>query len=315
MSVSYRDYYKILGVDKTADRAEIQRAYRKLARKYHPDINKAAGAEEKFKEINEAYEVLGDEEKRKKYDSLGPDWSTHAGFHPPPGWERSGGVRFSYGDGSAGDFSDFFRSIFGDDASFTGQRGRRGGPRRGRDVEASLEVTLEEAFAGGRKIVELETMEPGPGGAPIPARKKFEVRIPPGVTEGATIRLSGQGGEGAGGGAKGDLYLRVRLRPDPRFTVSEREIGTTVDLAPWEAALGAQVEVPVVGGSVRMKIPAGTSSGTILRLRGKGIPGSGGEPGGDQLVTIRIVVPAHLTENERTLYQQLGEISPFHPRR
>jgi curved DNA-binding protein len=311
MSVSYRDYYKVLGVERTAAHAEIQRAYRKLARKYHPDINKAPEAEEKFKEINEAYEVLGDEAKRKKYDAVGADWERGDAFRPPP--QGEGGVRFTYaGDGE--DFSDFFRSIFGNAEGFrtAGRRGPR--ERRGRDVEAAIEVTLEEAVSGSRKTIELETLEASPDGEIRPTRKKLEVGIPAGVTEGSMIRLPGQGGEGAGGGEKGDLYLRVRLRPDPRFSVEGRDLLETIDLAPWEAVLGTRIEVPVIGGSVRMKIPTGTESGQVFRLRGKGIPRQGGEPAGDLLVTARIVVPEHPTDRERQLFEELARVSAFRPR-
>jgi curved DNA-binding protein len=306
MAVNYRDYYKVLGVDRTAEHADIQRAYRKLARKFHPDINKSPDAEEKFKEINEAYEVLGDREKRKKYDSLGADWKAGEGVRPSPGWE-GGGVRFTYG-GSEEDFSDFFRSIFGEDGGF-GERGRAARRRRGRDVEAVLEISPEEAVSGGRKLVEVETLQAAPDGQVAPARKKLEVHVPPGVTDGSVIRLPGEGGGGAAGGEKGDLYLRIRIRPDARFAVEGHDVVASVNLSPWEAALGARVDVPVIGGSVRMKIPPGTQSGHVFRLRGKGIP-----PSGDMLVKSRIVVPERLTDRERALFEELAKESPFRPR-
>ncbi len=309
MGVRYQDYYKTLGVERTASHEDIQRAYRKLARQYHPDINKDVDAEEKFKEINEAYEVLGDPEKRKQYDSLGVGLKGGEEFTAPPQWE------FRYSAGEGGDFSDFFNSLFGARGGFaTGEMPGGGVWRRhGRDQEVELEVALEEAFHGARKVIDLERVEPGVDDKLTRTRKSLEVTIPRGVTEGTMIRLAGQGGKGTGGAASGDLYLRVRIRQDPRFRVEEHDVHSTVDVTPWEAALGSKVNVATLGGIVAMTLPAGTSGGQVLRLRGKGLPREGGAAG-DQLVVVRIVVPARLSDRERQLFEELARESRFRPR-
>uniref|UniRef100_A0A831U0Z4 J domain-containing protein n=1 Tax=Geobacter metallireducens TaxID=28232 RepID=A0A831U0Z4_GEOME len=312
MAVAYQDYYKILGVPRTASQEEIQRAYRKLARKHHPDISKAPDAEEQFKRINEAYEVLGDAEKRKKYDHIGTSWRQGEEFRPPFGDD---GIRFTFTTEDPREFSDFFQSLFGHSwegkfaDQFTGGVRRR----RGRDREATLEVSLRDAYLGTRKTVELELTEPGPDGRPARTRKTYDVAIPPGVTNDSLIRLAGQGETGSGGGEPGDLYLRVRILPDRRFTLNDHDLSMTLDITPWEAALGATVQVPTVDGAVSMKIPAGTRSGQTFRLRGKGMPREKGIHG-DLFVTARIVVPDRLTENERRLFEELARESRFQPR-
>ena len=313
MAIDYKDYYEILGVEKNASQDQIRRAYRKLARKHHPDINKLPDAEEKFKEVNEAYEVLGDPDKREKYDQLGSTWQAGYETGPPPGWE---GVRFSYGSEDAGQFSDFFQTLFGggwsaqQDAELRGGATRR---RRGRDHESEIEVTLRDAYHGARKTVELERIEIGGDGRPVRVRKSYEVKIPPGITDGSLIRLSGQGSGGSGGAPAGDLYLRVRIRPDSGFAVHDHDLMSTVDISPWEAALGAKITVPTVDGKVSMTIPPGTQNGQTFRLRGKGMP-VGGASHGDLLVTTRIVVPTKLTENEKRLFEELARESRFQPR-
>ena len=235
MAVTYKDYYAVLGVPRTATEEEIRKAFRKKAREFHPDVNKSPGAEDRYKELNEAYEVLKDPEKRKKYDTLGANWRQGEPFTPPPGWEGAG---MPFGQGAGGfDFSDFFRTIFGGMGNFeevrTGQRGSRR-QARGEDSEAEIEVSLEEAAHGGRRHVGFET----PHG-----RKDYEVAIPKGVAEGTRIRMAGQGAPGRAGGPPGDLYLKVRLKKDPRFTVDCHDLRSTLDLAPWEAALGCEVPV------------------------------------------------------------------------
>jgi len=312
MPVTYQDYYKILGVPRTASQEEIQRAYRKLARKFHPDINKAPDAEEQFKRINEAYEVLGDAEKRKKYDQIGTSWRQGQEFRSPFG-DESG--RFTFTTDDPQEFSDFFQSLFGGgwERGFADQFAGGVRRRRGRDREATLEVSLRDAYQGTRKTVELELMEPGPDGRPVRTRKTYDVAIPPGVTNDSLIRLAGQGGAGSGGGEPGDLYLKVRILPDRRFSLNDHDLSTTVDITPWEAALGAKVQVPTVDGAVTMKIPAGTQSGQTFRLRGKGMPRGKGVHG-DLFVTARIVVPDRLTENERRLFEELSRESRFQPR-
>jgi curved DNA-binding protein len=296
MAVGYHDYYEALGVPREASNEDIRRAYRRLAREYHPDVNKEPGAEDRFKEISEAYEVLRDPEKRERYDRLGSNWRAGQDVSGAPGFEeyfrQRGGrapggfddVRVEFGGG--GDFSDLFEGLFGG-----GRSARRGGDR-----EAVLELTLEEAARGGRRRLTL-----GDG-------REYEVEIPPGVRDGRVIRLAGEGGRGAGGGAPGDLLLRVRLRPHRRFRVRGDDIEIDVDVAPWEAALGAEVRVPTLEGSARVKVPAGSSCGRRLRLRGAGLGG------GDLYAVVRIVVPKRLSEQERELFRELAQTSRFNPR-
>lgn len=306
MPVTYKDYYAVLGVPRTASEDEIRKAFRKKAREFHPDVNKSPGAEDRYKELNEAYEVLKDPEKRKKYDTLGANWRQGEPFTPPPGWEGAG---MPFGQGAGGfDFSDFFRTIFGGMGNFeevrTGQRGSRR-QARGEDSEAEIEVSLEEAAHGGRRHVGFET----PHG-----RKDYEVAIPKGVAEGTRIRMAGQGAPGRAGGPPGDLYLKVRLKKDPRFTVDCHDLRSTLDLAPWEAALGCEVPVQTLDGIVTLKVPPGVSSGQTLRLRDKGLPTRGGSVG-DLLVTVRIVTPKNPTEKEQELWKALAEASGFEPRK
>ena len=300
MAVAFRDYYEALGVPRDASTEDIRRAYRKLARQYHPDVNKEPGAEDRFKEISEAYEVLRDDEKRKRYDRLGQNWKSGQDVSGDSGFEgfgNGGGVQFDFGEGA--DFSDFFEGMFG------GRRGgrRRGGggfggfATRGSDHEAVLELTLEEAARGGRRTLSL-----GDG-------RDFEVNIPPGVRDGQRIRLAGEGGGGMGGGPAGDLFLRVRLKPHPRFKVDGRDLTTDLPVTPWEGALGATVDVPTLDGTARVKVPAGSSCGRRLRLRGEGL----GD--GDLYARVRIDVPKKLTKKERELFEQLAETSKFDPRR
>jgi len=319
MAIKFKDYYQTLGVERTAKTEDIQRAFRKLARKYHPDVNKSPEAEERFKEINEAYEVLRDQDKRRRYDALGMNWKAGQEFTPPPGWE---GFPFSFDGGRMGDFadvggfSDFFRTLFG---GGLGGRARAGGPgraawsHRGRNTEAEMEITLAEAAHGAVKKFQLETLAPRPDGALTTERKSYDVTIPPGVTDGSKIRLGGQGEAGMGGGPPGDLLLRLRLRPDPRFTVHGHDLRASIDVAPWEAALGAEARVPTLSDPVMVRIPPGTQSGQTLRLRGQGLPRRHGDPG-DLLVTVRIAVPKTLTDRERELFEALARESPFKPR-
>jgi curved DNA-binding protein len=283
MAVGQRDYYETLGVPRDASSEDIRKAYRKLARENHPDVNKSPGAEDRFKEISEAYEVLRDDEKRARYDRPAS---------PPP---RDFGGGFGNGGGGRkvefGDFGD----IFGD---FFGRRGGGAGfSSRGGDHEATLELSLEEAARGGPKKISL-----GDG-------RDYDVNIPPGVSDGQRIRLAGEGGEGLGGGPRGDLFLRVRIRRHPRFRREGRDLYTDLPVTPSEAALGATVPVQTLDGeTVRLKVPAGSSSGRKLRLRGQGMPG------GDLYATVMIHVPKKLGKAERELYEQLAEVSDFDPR-
>lgn len=311
--MNYRDYYKALGVEKRATQEEIQRAYRKLARTYHPDINNAGDAEDRFKQINEAYEVLGDPEKRARYDQVGSGWDGRLADQGSRGGEHA---RFRFSSADRGQFSDFFRSLFGDGGrNLSGEAGSRrdGVRRRGRDHEATIGVTLDEAYHGARKSIELERVERASDGRPTRTRRSYGVAIPPGVTEGSLIRLAGQGGSGSGGGEAGDLFLRVSIIPDGRFSLDGHDLTTAVDIAPWEAALGAKVLVPTIDGCINLRIPAGTQSGQTLRVTGKGMPVAPGRFG-DLLIKVRIVVPRHLSTRERHLFEELARESRFDPR-
>ncbi|MEA2272714.1 MAG: curved DNA-binding protein [Solirubrobacteraceae bacterium] len=317
MAVAFRDYYESLGVPRDADADDIRRAYRKLARKYHPDVNKEPDAEDRFKEVSEAYEVLRDPEKRKRYDRFGADWkagqdvSDAEGFRPggrpgggPSGFSGGfgdgfGDVRVEFGDGA--DFSDFFEGMFGGRGRGRRTSGFDGFSTRGADAEATLELSLEEAAKGGKRRISLAD------------GRDYEVTIPAGVRDGQRIRLAGEGGKGAGSGPSGDLYFRVRLKPHPRFRVQGRDLYTDLPVTPWEAALGATVEVPTLDGKPKVKVPPGSSSGRKLRLKGQGMPGPKGERG-DLYATVRIAVPKKLSKEERELVERLAEVSKFNPR-
>lgn len=306
--MEFKDYYQTLGVSPEADGDEIRRAYRKLARKYHPDLNKEAGSEEKFKEIGEAYEVLKDPEKRKQYDQLrAGGWRQGEDFQPPPDWGGGfGHAGAGEGFGGFSDFSEFFENLFGG-----GMGGRRRGRVRGRDIHARVEVDLETAYAGGKRRITLTRAEPGPDGRVRRRNQNLEVNIPAGVRPGQQIRLSGQGEPGLDGGPAGDLFLEVEIRPHRLFELQGRDVYLTLPVAPWEAALGARVNVPTLGGRVSLNIPAGSSSGKQLRLKGRGLPG---KPPGDQYVTLKVVVPEPKSERERDLYEQLRHEQDFDAR-
>ncbi|MEN3368520.1 MAG: curved DNA-binding protein [Verrucomicrobiota bacterium] len=318
MAVQFRDYYETLGVSKTATDDEIKKAFRKLARKYHPDVNKdKATAEEKFKQLNEAYEVLGDPEKRKKYDELGANWNQPGGFHPPPGWggqSQGGGFR-RYGGGDGGvefefggtGFSDFFEAFFGGGGRQAGFGGggnnfgqRPRGAERGSDVEADIMVTLEEALHGSKRTVSLRRSNSN-------KVETYQVKIPKGVHEGQRIRLAGQGEAGAGGGQSGDLFLRVRLARHPDFTVEGSDLIHEVKIEPWQAALGGELQVPTLEGNARLKLPPGTQAGQRFRLRGHGLP-TAAITRGDLFVVPQIQIPKKLTEREHEIWKQLAEL-------
>ncbi len=314
MAVQFRDYYETLGVSKTATEDELRSAFRKLARKYHPDVAKdKKSAEEKFKQINEAYEVLSDPEKRQKYDQLGANWNQPGGFQPPPEWGAqqpgggfqqwggdNGGVQFEFGGTG---FSDFFEAFFGGGrgrSAFGGFRGREATAERGADVEADIMVTLEEALQGSTRTVSLRRT----GSNKV---ETYQVKIPRGVHEGQRIRLAGQGEAGAGGGTNGDLFLRVRLAKHPDFTVAGNDLIHEAKIAPWEVVLGSELRVPTLEGKAKLKIPAGTQGGQRFRLRGRGLPGASGERG-DLYVTLQIQVPKKLTEREREIWNELARL-------
>jgi curved DNA-binding protein len=318
-----RDFYEILGVSRSASQDEIQSAYRKLARTYHPDVNKDPAAEERFKDISEAYDVLSDPDQRRRYDAFGADFrQVPEGVDPQTwararagasaggsrgGWRSAGpeGVRFSPGNG----FEGFDGDGVGVDEILEGLFGGRGrrswGTIRGADQESELTVTVEEAYTGGRRTLSLA----GPSGS-----RTIDVTIPAGVTDGQRIRLGGQGGQGTGGAEQGDLYLVVRIAPHRRFRVEGRDVYVDLPLAPWEGALGASVPVETPGGEASVKVPKGTSSGRRLRLRGRGLPNPRGKPG-DLFAEAKIMVPSKLTKEERHLFEELAGASKFDPRR
>jgi curved DNA-binding protein len=334
MAVKFQDYYEVLGVPRTATADDIKKAYRKLARKYHPDVNPGdSTAEEKFKELGEAYAVLSDPEKRQRYDQLGENWQAGADFTPPPGWEGGRGDGDDLGDlfgagRGMGGFSDFFATLFGT------RRGRRAGAgfaMRGQDIEAIIELSLEEAHHGGTRTITLQTTavcptcngsgvqenKPCPtcrGTGMVTRPKTLDVTIPAGVGHGSVIRLAGQGEPGIGQAPAGDLLLHVRLRPHPLLHVlGEGDVEIDLPVAPWEAALGATVRVPTIAGAVDMTVPAGAQGGQRLRLRGQGLHRrSRGR--GDQYVRLKLVNPPTLTDSERAVFEKLAETSRFNPR-
>lgn len=319
MAVTFQDYYETLGVGRNGSEDEIKKAYRKLARKYHPDVNKDKEAEEKFKQVNEAHEVLKDPEKRKLYDQLGPDWQAGQDFKPPPAWEN---VHFEFSNGAqaeafnfGGGFSDFFETLFGGRmAGGTRTTGRHATWLvRGQDHEAEVAISLEDGYHGATRTITLQGHEIDDQGQVQPTLQNLQVKIPAGVTDGTRIRLNGKGGEGMGGGPPGDLYLRVKLEPHPSFQVDGHDLQIDVPLAPWEAALGATVEVDTLDGSVNLKIPPGSQSGQKLRLRGKGLPRNG-DGQGDLFAHVKIVVPGTLSPEEEELFSKMAEVSKFKPR-
>jgi curved DNA-binding protein len=320
MAVQYKDYYESLGVARTASEADIKKAFRKLAREYHPDVAKdKKKAEEKFKEINEAYEVLSDPAKRKKYDELGANWKSGSDFRPPSGWENFGGGRGNGGRGGqpadfefgGTGFSDFFEQIFGSRMrGGAGGFGQRGGfadedfAARGRDIEGDIMVTLNEVVNGSVRSVTVRHNN---------RSETHQVKIPAGVTEGQLLRVAGRGESGTGGAGAGDLYLRVRLAKHPDFEVKDRNLIHELELAPWEAVLGANISVPTLDGRVNIKIPPGTQNGQKLRVRGRGLPQRAGE-NGDLIVVSRIEVPQKISEADQKLWEQLARESKFKPR-
>ncbi|MEM9283731.1 MAG: J domain-containing protein [Verrucomicrobiota bacterium] len=312
MAVQYRDYYEILGVEKSASQDEIKRSFKKLARKYHPDVAKEkAAAEEKFKEINEAYEVLSDPEKRQKYDTLGPGWEQSQGF---PGADRGGGYEYHFG-GSTG-FSDFFESIFGARTGadpfggFGRRQSRSSQPMAGQDIEADLLVRIEEIMEGATR--ELRLSRPSASGAPA-KESTIRVKIPKGVSERQMIRCGGLGYPGVNGGPDGDLFLRVRLERHPDYRVSGHDLTNELVLAPWESVLGTSVTIPTPHGSVKLSIKPNTQPGTQMRLKGKGLP-KGDADFGDLYVEIAVEFPESPTREEQELWKKLAETSQFSPR-
>lgn len=309
MSVAYKDYYEILGVSKNASEAEIKRAYRKLAKKYHPDVNKEPGAEQKYKDVNEAYEVLHDADKRQKYDTLGPNWqSQYQGFGGGQGGFPGGGVHMDFG-GQGGDFSDFFRTIFGNMGggnmgggaggfeNIFGGGARRSRSMKGEDSEVHVTLSLEDVLKAPLKR---KMTIRGANGT-----RSVDVNLPRGIRDGSKLKLRGMGNPGFNGGPSGDLYVFVAVDTAGRYEVDGYDLTTTVSVAPWDAVLGGVVAVDAPGGTLKVKVPGGTQSGTRLRLRGKGLPGRSEGVNGDLFAKVEIVTPTSISEKERKLWEQI----------
>lgn len=329
--MQFKDYYQTLGVARDASADDIKKAYRKLARKYHPDVSKEADAETRFKELGEAYEVLKDPEKRTAYDQFGKDWKAGQDFRPPPGWDagfefRGPGGR--PGGGPAGGnfdgdgFSDFFESLFGQKFGGGAQTGPRSGSgggfsgarnarRKGEDHHAKVLVSLEDAYAGATRQITLRLPQSDASGRVVTQERTLNVKIPAGVTEGQRIRLSGQGATGLNGGVAGDLYLEIAFKPNPLFRAEGRDIYHELPVTPWEAALGHKIPVPTLGGELSLKLPEGAQSGQKLRLKAKGLPG---KTPGDQYVVLKMVTPPADNPAKRAIYERMAEAMPFDPR-
>jgi len=301
--VAHKDYYEVLGVARDASEGDLQRAYRKLARKFHPDISEAPDAEERFKELGTAYEVLKHPDHRKLYDQYGENWKAVSQGGAPPG-AAPGGVEFDfsqYGGGVPPDLGDLFGDLFGARAPRSGRRWSAPGS----DVEATVDVRLEDAFRGTKRRLSLSSREG--------TSRELEVEIPAGVRPGQTLRLAEQGGEGFGEGPRGDLYLHVRIVASGGLSLDGDDLRTSLKLAPWEAALGVKAELPTLDGRLKVKVPQGSSTGRVIRLRGKGWPKKGGGRG-DLLIQVEVAVPKELSREERALFEQLAAASSFNPR-
>jgi len=319
--MEYKDYYKVMSLDKSATQAEIKKSYRQLARKYHPDINKEADAEEKFKEVGEAYEVLKDPEKRASYDQLGADWQAGQDFNPPPGWnagyEYTGaGGGFNASDSAA--FSDFFESLFGQNtAGFnphqTGrtQSSQAGYRLKGEDHHAKVLIDLEDAFNGAVREITLQSPKVDEQGRINIKKRKLKIKIPKGIKQGQQIRLTGQGEPGAAGGVDGDLYLELEFKKHPYFSAEGYDLYLKLPVTPWEAALGAKMKIPTPSGIIELKIPADSASDNKLRLKGKGIPA---KIPGDLYVVLQISLPPANNKKSKEFYQNMAQQMAFNPR-
>ncbi len=317
--MEFKDYYKILGVSKNATADEIKKEYRKLARKYHPDVSKSADAEKKFKEIGEAYEVLKDPEKRKLYDQYGKDWKTgkqqeefrkqYQQQHGSRGFGGPEGFNFGESYGGEGEFSDFFEMLFGGMRG-GGRRTRRSARRKGEDVNASITIPLSDAFHGATRRLSFTMQSVDAEGRMTSKPLNLNVKIPKGIKNGQKIRLAGQGGQGYGGGEKGDMYIRVEFEKQPYIKVDGADIHIDLPVAPWEAALGHTITIPSPGGNVRLKLPAGSQQGKKLRMKGKGIPS---KTPGDLYIIVNIALPPADTEKARKIYEEMKELN-FNPR-
>lgn len=315
--MEYKDYYAILGVGKKATADEIKKSYRRLARKYHPDVSKEPNAEEQFKNVQEAYEVLKDNEKRAAYDQLGSNWKAGQDFRPPPDWEKSHSRFYTqdgfggFSEGDMGGFSDFFSNLFGGGAR-RGSREDYGFQQRGSDQTAKLSISLEEAFRGTSKTFQLMVPEVDASGRVKQSTKTIKVNIPAGAMPGQQLRLTGQGNPGIGGGTAGDLYLEIEIQSNPLFSLQGKDIYLTLPITPWEAALGAEIKIPTLGGAVGLKIAPGSQAGQKLRLKGRGMP-TKPQPG-DQYAILQIQTPTAQTPEQKQIYEQMAKLMPFNPR-
>ncbi len=310
--MEYKDYYAIMGVGREATQDEIKRAYRRLARKYHPDVSKATDAEQRFKEVGEAYEVLKDPEKRSAYDQLGANWQSGQDFRPPPDWNA--GFEFSGGepDIDPAAFSDFFESLFGHDFRSVKSGGiHHGFNARGDDHHARVLIDIEDSYRGVTKSIGLRTPQVDSAGHVSAKERNLNVKIPKGIKQGQRIRLAGQGAPGTGGNKAGDLYLEIEFRENTRYRVQENDVYVELPVTPWEAALGAKIKIPTPGTPVELNIPANTSSGCRFRLKGKGIPA---KTAGDLYVIPIITLPPVTTEKAKELYREMEQESAFNPR-
>jgi curved DNA-binding protein len=311
--MKYKDYYERLGVSKTATDDDIKKQYRRLARKYHPDVSKEKDAEEQFKSVKEAYEVLKDPEKRKMYDKMGhnPDGSA---FNPPPDFDfnqyqqsHGSGQHYSHFDGA--DFGDFFENMFG--ARGAGYRQQRTRDIKGEDIHVNLTITLEEAYHGDQRTIELQEPQTKANGQVSYENKKLTIKIPPGVTQGQKIRLKGQGNPGIGKADHGDLYITIHIASHASYSLEGKQVGYTLPLTPWEAALGAEVACKTLGGTIKLKIAPNSETGQKLRLKGRGLPGN---PSGDQMVTLKVILPKADSEKAKAIYEKMREELNFNPR-
>ncbi|MBU1140142.1 MAG: DnaJ domain-containing protein [Proteobacteria bacterium] len=316
--MEFKDYYATLGIERNATQDEVKRAYRKLARKFHPDINKSPNAEQRFKEIGEAYEVLQDIEKRAAYDKIGSNWQAGQDFKPPPNWDK--GFEFQgreYTQAGASQFSDFFESLFGTRSPFTRAQTFHGQDpsfyRKGQDLHAKIVISLEDSFRGSKQTVTLQRPTVDANGHVFTSPHTLHITIPKGVTEGQRIRLEGQGGAGIGKDSNGDLYLEIVFASHPHFSADNRNIMLTLPITPWEAALGATIQVPTLGGTVELKIPPNSQTGKKMRLKGRGLSSS--TVSGDQYVTLAIMTPHPANKSDRELYRKMAETMSFNPRR
>ena len=308
--MDYKDYYKTMGVDKDATPEQIKRAYRKLARKYHPDVSSDKNADEKFKALGEAYEVLKDPEKKAAYDTLGdPSQAQQQGFQRPPNWQQN----FSQSSGNSAQFSDFFEDLFGQNSNHFQQQysGATQPPRQGEDQHAKLHIDLNDAFTGATRNLNLQHSEYNAAGVAVNKNQTLKVKIPKGIKAGQNIRLKGKGNSGTQGAKAGDLYLEVEFNPHPFYKVDDADILLDLPITPWEAALGAKINVPTPSGTVKLALPSGTSSGKKMRLKGKGIPS---KTAGDLIVTLTIILPDTIDEQQKQLYQQLQKLDKHNPR-